>query len=281
VSLSGDAGDELFGGYNRYLMVRSVWQRLRQVPLPARRALAGLLGRVPVAAWTGLYHLVSPLLPAGARMRQPADKIQKLIDLAVSTGPEDLYTRLVSQWKQPNAVVIGATASAGLTGASASCAGAYDLEHWMMAMDTQTYLPDDILAKVDRAAMAVSLETRVPLLDHRVVELAWRMPLALKIRQGQGKWMLRQVLYRHVPASLIERPKMGFAVPIDSWLRGPLRDWAEALLDPARLAREGILRPEPVRRMWQQHLAGKRNLQHPLWNVLMFQSWLEHQSEAA
>jgi asparagine synthase (glutamine-hydrolysing) len=152
-----------------------------------------------------------------------------------------------------------------------------DIAHSQMYLDFISYLPDDILVKVDRAAMGVSLETRVPFLDHRVIEFAWQLPLAMKIREGQGKWLLRQLLYRHVPAQLVERPKTGFGVPIDAWLRGPLKHWAQELLDPARLAREGFLRPEPVTRLWQEHLSGRANRQHALWNVLMFESWLATQ----
>lgn len=275
VSLSGDAGDELFGGYTRYLMAGPLWKRLEAIPMPLRRLLAGLLGAVPIPVWNRLYGLVGAYLPLRARVSQPADKIQKMIDLITTVSPKDLYGRLVSHWKMPGSVVIDGQDPPALLGDSAQWPNSRDLEHWMMAADAMTYLPDDILVKVDRAAMAVSLETRVPMLDHRVFELAWRMPLSMKIRRGQSKWLLRQVLYRHVPAELIERPKMGFAVPIDAWLRGPLRSWADALLDPARLRREGVLEASAVQRMWRSHLSGRRNLQQPLWNILMFEAWRE------
>ena len=153
----------------------------------------------------------------------------------------------------------------------------HGLTRRMMLADALGYLPDDILVKLDRATMSTSLESRVPFLDPGVIEFAWRLPMSLKVRQGQGKWGLRQVLYRYVPAELIERPKMGFGVPIDSWLRGPLRDWAEALLDEGRLRREGFLRPEPIRRFWHEHLTGRRNWQYILWNALVFQAWHEAQ----
>jgi asparagine synthase (glutamine-hydrolysing) len=193
----------------------------------------------------------------------------------------EVYRGLASHWTDPAAVVVGGTEPATLlTGDLPRLDGLNDIER-MMALDLLTYLPDDILVKVDRAAMGVSLETRVPFLDHRVVEFAWRLPLDTKIRESQSKWPLRQVLYRHVPKELIERPKVGFGVPIDSWLRGPMRDWAEALLDERRLRDEGYFRPDPIRKMWAAHQSGQVNAQHHLWDVLMFQSWLEAQRSRA
>ncbi|CEI12925.1 asparagine synthetase [Pseudomonas aeruginosa] len=239
--------------------------------------LAKLLSALPPAMWDSLFSLASPLLPSKYRLRTPGDKLQKLAGLMAFSSEEDFYKDLVSHWKKPTNLVIGSEESASVFWNLDSLPEMESFEQWMMALDTRTYLADDILAKVDRAAMATSLETRVPLLDHRVVELAWKMPLNLKIRNNDGKWLLRQVLYQHVPRELIERPKMGFAIPLDTWLRGPLREWAESLLAEERLRREGYLRPEPIRRAWQEHLSGKRNWQGPLWNVLMFQAWLEHQ----
>jgi len=194
--------------------------------------------------------------------------------LALEDG-QAFYQRLTSHWNNPVEVVIGAKEPQTLLTNPSAWPDNDGFEHWMMAMDAQTYMPEDILVKVDRAAMANSLETRIPLLDHRVVELAWRLPRNQKIRKGQGKWLLRQVLYRYVPKELIERPKMGFGIPLDSWLRGPLKEWAETLLAEHRLKREGFFNPGPIRQKWMEHLSGQSNWQYHLWDVLMFQAWLE------
>jgi asparagine synthase (glutamine-hydrolysing) len=269
VSLSGDAGDELFCGYNRYSMTASWWHKLSRLPLPLRRLLAGAITAVPPSAWDKL----GAVLP----MSRVGDKLHKGAALLGSSSVAGLYRGMVSHWDDPASVLLSATEPATvLSGAAPALQGLGDVER-MMALDMLSYLPDDILAKVDRAAMGVSLETRVPFLDHRVVEFAWSLPLAYKLRGGVTKWPLRQVLYRHVPRELIERPKMGFGVPIDHWLRGPLRDWAESLLAEPRLRAEGYFNPEPIRRKWAEHLSGQRNWQYHLWDVLMFQAWLEGQ----
>lgn len=277
VALSGDGGDELFGGYNRYLHARKVWDRVQRWPAAARHAAAGLLRAVPPAAWDRMFNAAKPLLPRSLHLVAPGDKAQKLAGVLTLSDDHAFFHQLTSHWTDPASIVIGAEEPKTLLTDPASWPRADSFQHWMMAMDMQTYMADDILVKVDRAAMASSLETRVPLLDHRLVELAWRMPLDLKIREGQGKWLLRQVLYRHVPRKLIDRPKQGFGIPLGSWLRGALRDWAEDLLDESRLRQEGYLRPEPIRKMWAAHLSGRQNWQHHLWNVLMFQSWLRAQ----
>jgi asparagine synthase (glutamine-hydrolysing) len=275
VALSGDGGDELFGGYTRYLMTAGLWGRIAGIPRPLRAAAARALTAVPSSAWTSLGHAAGGMLPKIARFDRLGDKVHKGAPLLRSESAEELYGGMVSLWRDPQSLVVGgAEPPSQATGAAPELGGLGTIER-MMALDMLGYLPDDILAKVDRAAMAVSLETRVPYLDHHVVEFAWRLPLDLKIRGGETKWILRQLLYRHVPRELIERPKMGFGVPIGAWLRGPLRDWAEALLDERRLLEEGYLRAGPIRQAWQDHLSGRTDQQYRLWSVLMFQSWLE------
>jgi len=275
VALSGDAGDELFGGYNRYLMAGRIWGRLSKVPRPMRRAAAKLMSLVPSKHWENIYGASRGLLSSHWQVSQPVDKINKLIELLPVESAHALYKNLVSQWKSPEKLVLAGGSPSSLLDDVANEIPELGLEEWMMFMDALTYLPDDILVKMDRAAMSVSLETRVPLLDHRVVEFAARLPLNLKVRDGQGKWILRQILYQHVPRELIERPKTGFGIPLGQWMRGPLREWAEALISESRLKSEGFLDAHIVRQRWDEHMSGRRDWQHQLWNVLMFQSWLD------
>jgi asparagine synthase (glutamine-hydrolysing) len=279
VSLSGDAGDELFGGYNRYLITSGLWKKLSTLPAGSRRLASRGLTAIAPERWNALLRPVQGMLPANLRHVNLGDKLHKGAGVLAAGSVDALYLGLVSHWDDPASVVIGGTEPPTLlTGNAPALPGLDDIQR-MMALDTLTYLPDDVLVKVDRAAMGVSLEGRVPFLDHRVVEFAWSLPQSMKLRDGVGKWALREVLYRHVPKVLIERPKMGFGVPIGDWLRGPLRDWAEALLDEARLRQEGYFHPAPIREKWEDHLSGARNWQYHLWDVLMFQAWLEQEHQ--
>jgi len=277
VSLSGDGGDELFGGYNRYFIGRSFWRGVGWLPSSLRSAGGRALARVPPERWDRLFGI----LPPRVRPRNAGDKISKAADVIGVRDPDAMYRRLTSHWQSPEAVVLGAAGSQLTEQRDPRLSGLRDFTQRMMYSDLVGYLPDDILVKVDRASMAVSLESREPLLDHRLIEFAWRLPLNMKIRSGRGKWLLRRVLSRYVPLKLIDRPKMGFAVPLLEWLHGPLRSWAEELLDERRLRREGFFDPVLIRRRWAEHLSGSRNWQYALWNVLMFQMWYEHQSASA
>ncbi|HWO41355.1 MAG TPA: asparagine synthase (glutamine-hydrolyzing), partial [Candidatus Eisenbacteria bacterium] len=277
VSLSGDGGDELFAGYNRYFLARSIWRRIGWLPGPLRRSAASALTFMSPKAWNRLLGGVSRYFPSMLRPRHFGEGLYKLAEILRSTGPEGMYHRLISHWEEPAELVRDGCEPDTVLTDSMAWPALPDYTERMMYLDSVTYLPDDILVKVDRASMGVSLECRVPLLNHEIVEFAWSLPLSLKIRAGQGKWLLRQVLYRYVPKHLVERPKMGFGVPIDAWLRGPLRDWAEGLLDVRNLQQAGYLNPRPVRRKWEEHLSGRRNWQYLLWDVLMFQAWLEQE----
>jgi len=269
VALSGDGGDELFGGYNRYLAVPRMWSRLRALPTPLRGAAGGVMGRVPPAVWDAGADML------GRRSRQPefGAKVQKTLrTMAAARNIDDVHSSLIDEWHGERSPVVDGPAELALP-RHELVGHAPDIVR-MMYRDATSYLPGDILCKVDRAAMAVGLETRLPFLDHRVAELAARIPLEMKIAEGVGKQIVRRLLFRHVPQSLFERPKTGFAIPVGEWLKGPLRPWAEELLSPARLASEGYFDPARVRRRWEDHVAGRRDSTPALWFILMFQAWL-------
>ncbi len=275
VALSGDAGDELFGGYKRYFRGPLAWQRMGWIPAPLRKSLGIILTRLPVAAVNRLGRSLAQRTGIGLL----GDEAHKLgLQLRNVRNIDDLHVILVSQWQRPSEMIVDGCIASNLLDERERWPALHDPVARMMALDALTYLPGDILTKVDRASMAVSLETRAPFLDAGVIDFAWSLPMHMRLRDGQGKWLLRQLLYRHVPQTLVDRPKMGFSVPLDAWLRGPLRDWAETLLSKERLTQEGFFHPTPIRAAWQQHLAGEASMGHRLWSVLMFQAWLENQS---
>jgi asparagine synthase (glutamine-hydrolysing) len=269
VALSGDAGDELFGGYDRYRWA----QKVAAVPLALRRMGSAALGALPAEAWSALLVPVAPLLPRELRVGDRADRLRKLRTVLGARCDDDVYRQMISFWPDAAHPALGAPQLASAFSEPAPALA--DFEARMMLLDLRTYLPDDILVKVDRAAMAASLETRVPLLDHRIVEFALRLPLRQKMRHGRGKWVLRQLLDRYVPRTLVDGPKKGFGIPIHEWLRGPLRAWAEDLLSVERLRRAGFIDPGPVRTLWHQHLEGRSDWGYRLWPVLMFEAWRE------
>jgi len=266
VALSGDGGDELFGGYNRYLWCHTLGRWVRRIPRPARRTMQAALKTLPAAAWDGMRVL---------RVQSLADKVQKISEILPLENTPELYGALISQWKRPCEIAVGSREPLTAVTDPACRLEETDGIEWMMYTDLRSYLPDDILVKMDRASMASSLEGRAVYLDHRVVESAWRMPLSLKIRGKTTKWTLRKILSSYVPTRLVERPKMGFGIPLHQWLRGPLKAWAQELLDEKRLKREGFFEPSQITVRWREHLSGRRNWHYSLWVILMFQAWRE------
>ncbi|MDR7420170.1 MAG: asparagine synthase (glutamine-hydrolyzing) [Armatimonadota bacterium] len=275
VCLSGDGGDEVFGGYVRHVWADRFWRRLSPWPLAARQLGGALLAAIPPGMADATYRAAEPLLPGSWRQRHPADKLRKLAALACAQSLDDVYLSLVSAWPAPERLLPGTRGLLPSEWAPWPAGLSLDGVDRVMFLDQATYLPDDILVKVDRASMAASLEVRAPLLDHRILEWAWHLPRALRADQGVGKRLLRRVLARYVPPALTERPKTGFGIPVGEWLRGPLRDWAESLLDPRRLAADGLIDPAPVRQVWQEHLRGRQDHAARLWTVLMLQAWRE------
>jgi len=281
VSLSGDGGDELFGGYDRYTRGLRIWRRLAPIPRIARRGFARVLRAVRPERWDAVLRWGGASISRRLGVRITGDRLHKLAEVVASDSAVTMYRDLLTHWQNATSVVRDShnldTALGHLDSTDVRDRSGHALLGVMMALDLVTYLPDDVLVKVDRASMAVSLESRAPFLEHRVAEFARRVPPDMKVKNGRGKWLLRRLLARYVPSSLVDRPKMGFGVPIDHWLRGPLKEWAASLLDAARLKREGYLDPAPIQQKWNEHQDGSRNWQYLLWDVLMFQAWLETQ----
>ncbi|SRR5579875_127252 len=276
VVLTGEGGDELFGGYERYVTATGLWRAFGWMPSLVKGQLASMLSAVSPESWERVLSWLNHLLPGRLKQARLGEKMHKLAEVLEASSRETLYFGLLSHWSKPEAVLSACSGDPGIPSNGAQYPAR--LNDWLafaMYVDLVSYLPGDILAKVDRATMGVSLEGRMPFLDHRVVEFAWRLPLRMKIRRGRTKHLLRKLLYKYVPRQLVERPKMGFGAPIGMWLRGPMRDWAESLLSEERIKRYGLLKPTPVRQLWQEHLTGRRNWQHRLWIVLMLQAWCE------
>jgi asparagine synthase (glutamine-hydrolysing) len=281
VALSGDGGDELFAGYHRHGWLPRVWRRLGWLPVGMRKQGARALTAIPPTTWDKVFDIIKPAVPARLRERTPGAKLHRLARWIVSASEEEMYRVLSTRWDLRDRLVVDHNPEQTTDFAFVPLNGELEILERMLAHELVTTLVDTQLIKVDRASMAVSVEARVPFMDYRVVEFAFTLPPDLKVRGQMGKYILRRVLHRHVPETLYQRPKMGFHLPLSTWLRGPLREWAEDLLDPGCIRQEGLLNPDPIRVKWQEHLTGRRDRVDHLWPVLMFRSWLKHRGPGA
>lgn len=275
VCLSGDGGDELFGGYNHYLLGDRIWRKIRWMPPACRHAAAYFLTLIPPRRLNRMFRLPGSIVgSSGLRNTLPGDMLHKLAEVIAADSRVDLYRNMISQWKNPNLLVLGGSEPSDNPASYKKQVESQDFIQYMMYQDMVTYLPDDIMAKVDRASMGVSLEVRAPFLDHRIAEFAWKVPQNMKIGGGRGKLLIKKLADKYIPQELVKKPKTGFSIPIDYWLRGPLKEWAEELLDARRIKDATYLNPEPIRKKWDEHQSQERNWQNYLWSVLMFQAWL-------